>query len=132
MESNQVRGSCKWFVTSLFLRCLLAPSNLQDMGDHPLSAGRCLFNVFAAILYGWKPSVCRCIVWHCLRDTKCCSCNARHTESIRSAARRLVLITKLPLIDFQDMLSSARSRRLTERHARRFGTHRLGISVALP
>jgi hypothetical protein len=59
-ESVQVRGSLMTFVTNLFFygERLLAPRPTPKLEDHPLSSQRgCLFNVFAANLHSWRPSL---------------------------------------------------------------------------
>jgi hypothetical protein len=56
----QVRGSLCRFVTSLFFcgEGLLAPPQTPKLEDHPLSLVRgCLFNIFAANLHYWRPSL---------------------------------------------------------------------------
>jgi hypothetical protein len=53
-ESVQVRGSFENF----YGEGLLAPRPTPKLEDHPLSAVRgCLFNVFAADLHSWRPSL---------------------------------------------------------------------------
>jgi hypothetical protein len=57
-ESIQVRGFVWFFATNLFftVKGLLAPTNKPE--DHPFSAVcGCLFNVLAATLHSWRPSL---------------------------------------------------------------------------
>jgi hypothetical protein len=58
-ESVQVQGSFLCFVTGLFYgEGLSAPRPIPKLEDHPLSYVRsCLFNVFAANLHSWRPSL---------------------------------------------------------------------------
>jgi hypothetical protein len=58
--SGRVRGALKHFVTikNFYGEGLLAPRPTPKLEDHPLSAVRdCLFNIFAATLCIWRPSL---------------------------------------------------------------------------
>jgi hypothetical protein len=67
-ESVQVRGSIENFVTNFYGEGLLAPRSTPKLEDHPLSAVcGCLFDVFAANLDNWRPSL-----YPKPKDTPCC------------------------------------------------------------